>query len=224
MTSQIELLSLTIVEPMTTLTDYMITVAACYFGLQLAFSRRDEQRCRYFWAVGFMFIGLGALLGGTSHGFVNYLSDAALNAVWKGTLATVGLSMAFAVAGTVISNVSLTAWRKLLHGLNVIGLLFYTAWVSRHGGYLAVIVITVASLGLIAMLQMKVLVRNNSSAARWIVAGVLVSFLSAAIQRSGIALHQHFNHNDLYHVVQLLGLYLLYRGVAQLRDQDVLAP
>ena len=25
------------------------------------------------------------------------------------------------------------------------------------------------------------------------------------------ALHEHFNHNDLYHVVQMAGTYLLYR-------------
>lgn len=223
MTSEIEIFGLTVVEPVTMVTDYMITVAATYFGLQLMNARRDAQRCRVFWAIGFLFIGIGAFLGGTSHGFINYLSDAALSAIWTGTLATVGLSMALAVAGTIISNVSLPAWRMFLHGLNVIGLLIYTAWVSRHGGYLAVIIVTVASLGLIAMLQLKSLVTEQSTTARLIVAGVLLSFLSAAIQRSGFALHQHFNHNDLYHTVQLLGLYFLYRGVSQLRDQASLA-
>ena len=53
----------------------------------------------------------------------------------------------------------------------------------------------------------------------WIIGGVLVSFGAAGIQQSGIALHQHFNHNDIYHVVQMAGVYLLYRGARLLRDR-----
>jgi hypothetical protein len=30
---------------------------------------------------------------------------------------------------------------------------------------------------------------------------------------SGIALHPHFNHNDLYHVVQIAAMLLFYRGI-----------
>jgi hypothetical protein len=39
---------------------------------------------------------------------------------------------------------------------------------------------------------------------------------AALVQRSGFALHRHFNHNDLYHVVQMLGTWLLYRGGSEL--------
>jgi hypothetical protein len=46
----------------------------------------------------------------------------------------------------------------------------------------------------------------------------LVSCLAAAVQFNGIALHQHFNHNDLYHVVQMGGMYLFYRGALILKD------
>jgi hypothetical protein len=42
--------------------------------------------------------------------------------------------------------------------------------------------------------------------------GVSVSVLAAVVQQSGWSLHQHFNHNDLYHVIQAVGVWLLYRG------------
>ncbi len=45
-----------------------------------------------------------------------------------------------------------------------------------------------------------------------------VSIAAAAVQQSGIRLHQHFNHNDLMHVVQMGGVWLLYQGGARLRD------
>jgi hypothetical protein len=34
----------------------------------------------------------------------------------------------------------------------------------------------------------------------------------------GFALHQHFNHNDLYHVIQIAAMVLFYIGAKQLRD------
>jgi hypothetical protein len=32
------------------------------------------------------------------------------------------------------------------------------------------------------------------------------------VQMSGFALHRHFNHNDLYHVIQIVALWLLHLG------------
>jgi hypothetical protein len=50
------------------------------------------------------------------------------------------------------------------------------------------------------------------TAHRWLKLGLYVTLLGVAIQQSGCGLHAHFNHNDLYHVVQMVGLYCLYRG------------
>ena len=47
-----------------------------------------------------------------------------------------------------------------------------------------------------------------------------MSFLAAAVQVNGIALHDHFNHNELYHVIQMGGMYLFYRGARVLKDRS----
>jgi hypothetical protein len=44
--------------------------------------------------------------------------------------------------------------------------------------------------------------------------------LAAAVQASGFALHRHFNHNDLYHVVQIAAMVLFYTGARRLRDRS----
>ena len=51
----------------------------------------------------------------------------------------------------------------------------------------------------------------------YIASGILVSIAAAGVQQSGIRLHRHFNHNDLMHVVQMGGVWLLYKGGARLR-------
>lgn len=217
MTTQVEVLGLVIREPMTTFTDYVVGVAATWFAVQLVFSdvhKQHQGRC--LWGVAFAFIGVGAMLGGTSHGFAGYLGDAAMTAIWKCTLFTIGLSMAFAVAGTIRSSVSNRGWQWFLQCINVGGLLLFISRVVNDNSYLNAIVVSVISLGAIAFLQGARWFTRKDVSAKWIVSGVVISFVAAAVQRSGFDLHIHFNHNDLYHSVQLVGLYLLYRGACVL--------
>jgi len=52
----------------------------------------------------------------------------------------------------------------------------------------------------------------------WLKKGLVISLVGVLIQVSGWSLHEHFNHNDLYHVVQMFGLYCFYRGALYLHD------
>lgn len=61
-------------------------------------------------------------------------------------------------------------------------------------------------------------IRRRDESARWLMGGFLLSLAGFAIQQSGVQLHRHFNHNDLYHVIQTGALYLFYRGASLLTD------
>ncbi|MFA5516389.1 MAG: hypothetical protein WDA20_08890, partial [Desulfuromonadales bacterium] len=56
-------------------------------------------------------------------------------------------------------------------------------------------------------------------AAGWIAGGILVSFVAAGVQATRLAPHPFFNHNDLYHIIQIGAFYLLYRGGRLLADR-----
>jgi len=219
---QTEMFGMTIVEPTTVFTDYAIAVICCWFAARLFFSEHNRQHssCQA-WAIGFLFTGLGFLLGGTGHGFAFYLSGSAMSMIWKFAFYVAGLSMASFVAGTVIGSVSARGWRGVFHGLNVLGLLTFATLVAiSDDNFLLVIIVTVVSLGSVALIQAWAFVTQKPKSATWLIAGVLIYFLSAAIQQSGIDLHQYFNHNDLYHVVLMVALYLLFRGAELLQDNN----
>ena len=215
-----------IAEPMTMVTDYAIAVACAWFAARLIFSEDNRRHfCRQAWGLGYFFIGIGALLGGTNHGFAPHLSNGAMALMWKVAYYAAGLSMALCVAGTVIGSVKAQGWRTILQVLNALGFLAFAIWVTiSDDSFLWVIIISVFALGAIALLQAWAFVRWKSKSATWLIAGVLVSFLSAAVQQSGIDLHLHFSHNDLYHVVQMVGLYLLFRGAELLEAQGNAPP
>ena len=210
----IDIMGVTIAEPTTMVTDFMIAVAATAFAVRLAGSgaRRPAQRL---WAAGFTFIGIGALSGGVSHGFARYLTEAQSAWTWKATVYAVGLSMLFAVAGTIAGTRLRYAARTMLHALNVAAFAVYAVWMIGHDDFLYVICHYVPAMLGIALIQVFTW-RSSADSARWLVSGVAVTLAGAVVQQSGFTIHRHFNHNDLYHVIQLIGLWLLYRGAHRL--------
>jgi hypothetical protein len=73
-----------------------------------------------------------------------------------------------------------------------------------------VILDTGSALAIVAVLHLR---RFNG----WMLAGVGVSVAAALAQAGGVALHRHFNHNDLYHVIQIAAMVLFYRGLSEER-------
>lgn len=62
---------------------------------------------------------------------------------------------------------------------------------------------------------------NEAARARgitWLKRGIAVSLVGLAVLVGKLSLHEHFNHNDLYHVIQMGGLYCLFRGARSLHD------
>ena len=58
--------------------------------------------------------------------------------------------------------------------------------------------------------------RGDLESVKWIRRGLIVSALGFAIQKIGWDLHHHFNHNDIYHVIQIAGFWCLFEGVRRL--------
>jgi hypothetical protein len=54
---------------------------------------------------------------------------------------------------------------------------------------------------------------------RWIVMGISLGVMGLAIQMSGFGLHRDFNHNDIFHVIQIVAMYFFFKGARDLRDR-----
>ncbi len=219
MSPTIEIFGLLIRETTTAATDYLITCVAWTFGAKLLFSSQHRShRSRQLFGVSFGFIGLAALCGGTTHGFVLFLDDAVLGLLWKCTVYSIGSSMLFGVAATLIGSPLQRPPRLVAHTLNAAGFAVYAAWMVNHNEFVYVIYHYVLAMLSIAGIQAWAYYKLRAASAPWIVAGVIATLLGAVVQQSGLRLHPHFNHNDLYHVIQIAGLYLLNRGIRVLED------
>ena len=54
----------------------------------------------------------------------------------------------------------------------------------------------------------------------WLVRGFGLTAIGLVVLVAKISFHQHFNHNDLYHVIQMGGLYGVYRGACALHIRE----
>jgi len=56
---------------------------------------------------------------------------------------------------------------------------------------------------------------------KWLTAGTLVTFAGIAIQQTGFRHGAAFNHNDVYHVIQIAGLYYFFKCAGVGEDRRV---
>lgn len=178
------------------LTDYALAVVSAWLGFRV----RRIARC---WALAFFALAIAALLGGTWHGF--WQDDL----LWKATTLSVGLASFGMVVGSAQATLTGSSRRAVIV-LAGMKLLAYSAWMIGHDDYVWVIADSASAILIVGLLHFW---RRNG----WMLAGVAVSILAGAVQASGVALHPHFNHNDLYHVVQIAAMLLFYRGLTSER-------
>jgi hypothetical protein len=208
----------TITEPMTMATDYVLTAVASVLAGRL-YLRRDRERSRTSWSAAFGLLALSAFLGGSWHGFHTWLPDAAAAALWKSTVLCLG-AMNFAMGAAAIYAATTGAARGAWLGITGAKLAAYTFWMLGHDEFLFVVVDAFATVLLLVVLHLGLVRRGPAPASGWILAGAAVSVAGGLVQAGGFALHRHFNHNDLFHVIQVAGVVLFYRGAVLGTDAE----
>lgn len=175
---------MSLAEPMTFATDMLLAIAAFVFSARL-------WRVNRMWALAFLFTGFGSFFGGTHHGFAPMMSPLTALLSWKATVFSIGIASFFLLAGS----------HRKLQIVAIMKLIVYISWMITHNDFVYVIV----DYGL-TLLIVGIVVRT-----RWVLGSIVLSVLGALVQQSTLALPP-LNHNDIYHVIQLIALWLLYRG------------
>jgi hypothetical protein len=196
-------------EPMTVLTDVLLAAAALFGGVKI-YGVSAAPVHRYF-ALSFFLIALGSLAGATIHAIRHTSMVTWVPLLWRITGIAVGLSVMAMLAATFYQILpadyaDLLRWTVL--GLSII----YAAWIWRDYRFRNVVVFYSICMAFVLGAMALSYVSTGSPGAKLIAVGILISFGAAAIQRSGFKLARHFNHNDIYHVIQLIGLYFFYKG------------
>jgi len=189
-------------------TDYLLAASA--FAAAMWLWKTAAGAAGRWWAVAFLATGVAAVLGGTSHGYAPVLDKQTHGLIWRLTYVTVGLANFCILYGAGLVAVPGRARRAVLAVL-VVRLLVVAAALIALAQFRYVLydyAITLAGLlGLAAALAAR-----GQRGAAWVVAGVAASTLGALVQLGRIGQGRAFNHNDVFHVVQAIGIALYARG------------
>lgn len=206
---------------MTVATDYLLAILGTCWGIALwRHGARSRQWTPRLWAACFLVMALGATLGGTAHGFAHALRPETLEGIWRATIVSLGVAGYLLLAGATTATLGGMLGRVVL-GLGGLKLGVYVAWTARHHEFYWVILEYGSSMLAVAVLMVWRMVRSRGpdrTAPRWVLGGILLSVVGAMVQAARLAPHPHFNHNDLYHVIQMVALWTFFRGGLELTD------
>lgn len=208
-----------ITEPMTVLTNVILAAVAFVLGARLAYAAAAEGvAASGFLALGLVSTAVAAAFGAAAHGLDPRVDRVQRERCWRGALYVTGLAGASTIA-SVAYFVTRGDVRTAMLAVAAIKLLAYLARVARRAEFRVAAQDYGVSLAVLVVAAAYAVARWAAPAGPWLIAGVAVSLVAGLVQARRFTLHRHFNHNDLFHLVQIPALYLFYRGGTLLVDR-----
>jgi hypothetical protein len=214
----IDILGIRVDEPMTVLTDLLVS-AACFFAFFKLRGNRIAGNSGLFFRWYFLLMGTATLLGGLfGHAFLYALSFA-----WKlpGWIISM-LSVASIERSAIEYAKPLIDKRvgRFFLVLNIIELLTIMTitistmnfeWVEFHSGY--------GLLAIVTPFHLYVYYRTKDRASLTVIFAVGIACLAALVFMNKIAAHTWFNHLDISHTLMAIAAIVFYKGAKKMRPQ-----
>ena len=202
-------------EQTTAFTDLLLFfLAATSAILVTQKGRRTEARKALIWTWVFILLAIAALFGAVAHGFK--MSENTNWLLWQPLNLALGLSVSLFAAGALLDlgNGSMPRSRVVI--LVVLGIVFYALTLMIPGSFLVFILYEAVIMLFALTVYIILAMRRKLTGAWWMVAGILISIIAAAIQSSGtvrLNLVWSFDHNGIFHLVQMVGIVVLLNGL-----------
>lgn len=206
-------------EATTAITDFLLGAVTFYFAwMLLARPASRRSRARVWWGIALAAAALAAWAGGAYHALLENTSATALAILWRMTALSIAVA-AFALVPATASAFLPKAWRLPAIGAAALKAAAFSVAAFTTDNFL--LPVLDYGISLLFVFVVTLLRRGTQPLpARLILAGIVIAAAAAAIQQAGFAIHPRFNHNDLYHVVQIAANFAFFRGAYRLRDVD----
>jgi hypothetical protein len=215
---------LKIAEPSTLVTDWLLAAFTAWLAWTL-FQQlyRLKDRAANLWLAAFSATAASAFVGGTWHGFSSQIDPSLAAVLWIA-------AMLLASAGSLLFLLAIlhvyTSGRLLgiLSGVAVAKFALFAVLMAVNDNFRVVVSDSALTMLVLVVLSTWGAWARQVPSAPWVLAGVLVSMLAALFQQGRVSIHAHFNHNDLYDVIQMGAMYLMFRGGLLVRDKEPAGP
>ena len=217
----IDLFGIRIDEPVTTLTDLMVSAVCFYAFFHLAYHPyRPKSKVHWYLQIYFLSMGIATAIGGLiGHAFLYLFSFAWKLPGWLTSMISIALVERAAIqhARKFISKKvgDVFAWVNIIELLTFIALTFTTLnffFVEVHSAYGLLVV--VASFSFITYIKSK------SRASGIFLIAVAFSAISALFFMNEWSLHTWFNYLDISHTFMTISAFFFYKGALQMIEEN----
>lgn len=214
--SSIEIFGATIMEPVVTLTDLMITAVCVFAFLQLS---KNRQKGRVHWYIRMYFgiMAVATFLGG----ILGHALQHQFSLEWKlpgwliSMLAVMAIERASIFHAQPILNKKVG---RFLEVANVVEMLTFAVLAFTTLNFFYIQVHSAYGLGLVVLpIHFYVYWKTRNEGSRIFFLAVIFSTLAAFFYTSEIGLSKWFNHLDLAHTVMAISLFMFYKGAKRLK-------
>jgi hypothetical protein len=202
---------MTIYEPWTLITDYLLAALAAWLAWRLHRNVPADNSAAHWWGRTLALTAVSAFIGGTSHGFGPNPPAPASALLWAATLLTLSLvaaAMALGLVHELVPPERRRPWLVLVGAKFGLFAAVALLW--------PVFVVAIADYGLALIAWAAAALACRRVWRGWMLAAIGLSVVAAVVQQAKLGVSAHFNHNDLYHVIQAGALYLFYRSARRL--------
>jgi hypothetical protein len=201
-------------EQTTAVTDATLAVMAIAAATYLhQISQKDRWKTNL-WVWLFGLLAVASILGTTVHGFK--MSETLQTYLWYPLYLSLGLLVALFTVAVVYDIWGEPLARRLLSIMVVVGVSFFGITLVWSDSFLIFIVYEVVAM-LFAMGGYLWLVYRGRLEGAWLMAaGIFVTIIAAGIQANKAFTFTFiwaFDHNGVYHLVQMVGIILLVSGL-----------
>lgn len=202
-------------ELVTAVTNVPLAITSLLAVGSLLHRRQGQPLRAWVWIGMFGTLAIAAGVGVFAHGLA--LDAAARKLLWHPINAALSLTVAGFVAGAVLDRWGPGTARDALPVVLLLsaGFLGYTALHAEN--FLPFILYESVAMLFCLGVYLTLTVQHGMPGAGWIVAGIGLTILAAALQATSVAVRfaVTFDHNGVFHLVQLPGLVCLLTGVQQ---------
>lgn len=206
-------MDLELTRPAVSLTDFALAIECIVFTVLLARLPASDAVLRRWFVVFFASVAAASFLGGTMHGFFEYSTSPFRTVLWTATLLAI-LVTSFAtwsIAAILRLDEPASMWVRRFALVQIVVLTVMVLFVSKQ--FVVAIVAYLPATVFLLVAFWTAYGRRRETALKAGIFGLVLTFVAAAVQQLKLAPHPvYFDHNALYHVIQFVALWMIYRA------------
>lgn len=209
-------------ELTTAATDAILAIQALVCIRWLAARKSADPARVTLWVLVLGLLAIASALGAVAHGLE--LSADTLYVLWQPLFLALGLVVALFVVAAVYDGIGPVTARRLLIPALVVGAGFYLLTLLFPGTFMVFVMYEAVAMLLALGLYLRLALRGGAGWQWLMVLGIALNIAAAAIQASGsvrFTLGVPFDHNGVFHLVQMVAIVVLVAGVAGGQEDGV---